>query len=276
MAQQLTTASSIGSGVVGTRRPIRLRAHLLGTAIAFVILVGWTLLAGMTEREGFPSPIWHFAFAVGWAGVPVAYPFIVLLPVVLPLSQEMQKRWIFYTRSRVPIRAYLVRLAWRNVWLVFALFFAYVVLVFAVFYYGGSLLGIDYDPSALVMAPGERLARLTTLLDIHPMVYAVVYATWHGLNAAIWATVGFVALLLIRQRILALTVPFAIFAVLSILMGIAGPPWSWNTPWLLWVLFSVSDVPFAPSIMLLASFVAVVAAAASVTIRRADRLNGMQ
>ncbi|WP_292702886.1 hypothetical protein [Microbacterium sp. 69-10] len=208
--------------------------------------------------------------------MPVAYPFIVLLPVVVPFSQQLNKRWIVYARTRTGISRYLAQVALLNCISAFLVFFLYVVITFVVLYFAGGALGAVYDPGGYSHPSGEHIARLTALEDISPTLYMFVYATWQGINAAIWATIGLVSLLVVRRRILAFAAPFMIFVLLSLAMGVLGEPFAWNTPWLLWVLFSVSDVPFLASILTLAVFSFGAVIAVTLVIRRADRLSVLQ
>lgn len=210
------------------------------------------------------------------SGVPVAYPFIVLLPVVVPFSQRLSKRWIAYTRTRTAISRYVAQVALLNGVSAFLVFFSYVVVAFILLYFFGESLGANYDPEGYTHPAGEHIARLTALEEVNPILYMFVYAAWQGLNAAIWATVGLVALLVIRRRILAFSAPFMIFVLLSLAMGVLGQPFAWNTPWLLWVLFSVSDVPFSASIVTILVFGLGAIIAVAMTVRRADRLPALQ
>lgn len=213
---------------------------------------------------------------MGWTGVPVAFPFLVLIPFILPFSQQLTHRWVFYTRTRMSPGRYLCEKVVTNAWMNFGVFFVYCFVSFVFFYYAAPYLGVTYDPDGYVGATDLTEARLTSLIGIHPLIYALAYSAWQGANAVLWASVGLIAVLLIRQRILAFTIPFALFALLSILMGVAGVPFAWNTPWLMWILFSVSDVPFLPSVLTLGTMYAIVAVILWLTIRRANRLGVLQ
>src|SRR5690606_17647241 len=143
---------------------------LWGAVVAFAVLIGWTLGTALTDGTVHFSPLWHFAFAIGWTGVPVAYPFLVLLPVVVPFSQELQRRWIFYSRPRSDARRRLLAVAWTNVWLTFCVFFAYALVVFLVIYYVVPAAGAVYDPAGISGVTDSTLARLTALVTVHPLL----------------------------------------------------------------------------------------------------------
>lgn len=247
--------------------------------VAVVALVAIAVTVALTVNTmSFYYPLGEFSYVMGWTGLPLAYPLIAVVVFVLPFSQQIQQRHIFYTRVRTSIRRRLAIAALVNAIVAFVVFFLFVFLTFCFVFYIQPAMGLSHFDS---FTPGSfpedfQLARMTELLRISPLIYGLSYAAWCGANAAVWASVGFVAILTVRNRFLALAFPMILFIILGFALAILGGVFAQVSPWTLWVLFSISQVSMLPSLVTLAIFATVAAVSIVVTIARSDRLTSLQ
>lgn len=158
--------------------------------------------------------------------VPLIFPLLAVLIFPAPFSTRLVDRFIFYTRTRISIESYLVRVACANGLLTFSVFFLMVIVTFLSAFYLAPAAGVRFDLSS---APIEQLRSsqdnaftFSQLLSIGNGVFALVYATWVGLFGAIIATVGLIATLLIPQRVVALALPTIIYFLENFGLAVVG------------------------------------------------------
>lgn len=137
------------------------------------------------------------------------------------------------------------------------------VLMFAFFifaYYIEPSLGIAKYKPAKYVSIEESYTRytFTQLVQYSTFAYAIVYSLWIAINAAIYSAIGFFLVLLIRNRFLALSLPFIAYVVSAfVLIAFNLPDYRLNfsifpfdrvqTP--IWVAF----VPFLVLLIILVS-----------------------
>ena len=249
------SSSRTGGLVEKPRRQFaRVLTPLLPAVIVFAFLTGLTIwVAATADFRSFYSPMGHFSYAIGWSGLALFYPVLVVAVYLLGFTERLRQRWIFYARPRVSIRRYLAHEALKNAAIAFAVFFAFALASGVVVFYIIPATGVTFDTigPGTVFPSDAEFARLTELTAVSPLLYVIVYAAWQGLNAAVWATFGFAAVLLIRNRLVALATPFLLFIALAVLMGMAPSVFAQNAPWLLWFLFSIAQVSMVPSVIIL-------------------------
>lgn len=141
-------------------------------------------------------------------------------------SENLNHRFLIYERIRMPIGKLLrIKLA-ANVVLSFVALAVPVLLCFIVAYkiiphYGW----IEFFPNTF--GPIDEAARnqeqagrhtMNQLLVYGEWVYGIACAGWVGLNAALYATFGFLLLLVIQRSFIALSIPFLLYMVGSFLL----------------------------------------------------------
>lgn len=255
------------------------RRELLPAVVATVGLVVIGLFVAVTtDTRSFYYPLGLFSYVMGWTGLPLAYPLIAVAVFVLPFSEQIRHRQIAYTRVRANLRHYLLRAALKNAVIAFLVFFSFVFIVFCCIFYALPAMGLTHFDT---FAPGSypqdfQLARMSELLRANPLIYGLVYSAWSGANAAVWASVGLVAILTIRNRFLALAFPLILFIALGFLLAIQGGVFSQVSPWTLWVLFGITQVSMLPAGVTLAIFALLAATGIALVAARANRLSNVQ
>ncbi len=70
----------------------------------------------------------------------------------------------------------------------------------------------------------ETSNAFSFLADIHPLLYAVLYAAWIGLNGAAYATLAYLLILALEQIYLAISLPFVAYHIFNFVAGIMQAP----------------------------------------------------
>ncbi|TFC48907.1 hypothetical protein [Cryobacterium shii] len=161
----------------------------------------------------------------------LVFPLAAVFVGCTRFYQEVGNRYISNVRMRVNIRSYISAKHFGSVAATFAVFFLFAFIPFVFSFYLWPALGNpSVDPSVYGMTVGEAqldsLQRLTfsALLGSGTVVYGVVYAAWVGAVAAIYVSLGFAALILMRNRVLAMAVPFLVYFVQTIAAALLGFP----------------------------------------------------
>lgn len=161
-----------------------------------------------------------------------ALPLVTTVLVAFRTDSELRFGYIAYARARRPIRRYLVTRLLVTSCIVFVLFFAFALLSFVVAYYLVPMFGTpSLNPDdGNGMTAGQRFASSLTrqpfagLLETSPWVYGMVYAGWLGLTGAVYGALGLASVILVRQRVIALTLPFLVYMGETVVMQLAGRP----------------------------------------------------
>lgn len=106
-----------------------------------------------------------------------------------------------------------------NIMLTFLLYTALILVCFLFAYYIEPYLGIvTFDP--LYGLTKEEIAinnitmhTFTQILNQGVFTYAILYSCWLGMNAALYSAIGFYLVILIKNKFLALSLPFIIYLV---------------------------------------------------------------
>lgn len=169
-----------------------------------------------------------FTFTLG-SILPILFPIVAILVYTVSFSAEIHRRFLTYTRMRRPILETLNIKFWANLVLTFIFFFCLIISLFIFAYYIEPLLGIaNLDPAGYGLSTDniaeDTYARhtFTQFLRSGTLTYGIVYALWVGLNAALYAAIGFVLVLLLRNPFLALSLPFIIYVVGTFTLSALG------------------------------------------------------
>lgn len=161
----------------------------------------------------------------------LVFPLVAVLLSCLPLHEQLRARHVANTRTRMPSRLLAGRHLRRVAIVAGGVFFLHAFVAFLVAHVVWPWFGdpaIDWAPTD--MTPAEVVEnRLTgtsyTFLYAHgTFVYGLAYAGWVGLAAAAYATLGACILFLLPNRILALSIPFLVYATGTAASALIGAP----------------------------------------------------
>jgi hypothetical protein len=161
-----------------------------------------------------------------------ALPLLATVLVAFRTDSELRFGWIAYARARRSIRSYLLARLCVTSMVLFVIFATFALVSFAVAYYLVPAFGHPYlnPDDGNGMTEAQRFAWSLTsqpfasLLEPSPWLYGVTYAAWLGLSAAVYGALGIAAVLLIRRRLLALSLPLVVYIGETVVMQLAGHP----------------------------------------------------
>lgn len=158
----------------------------------------------------------------------VIFPLLATLIYLPSFSSELNNRFIVYTRLRVSIKKLLFVKFMTNGILTFSVFFTFVFSMFLFsFYISPSQGWVLFEPEIYGLTESTLIEdsytrhTFTQLLVYGPMAYGLAYSFWVGINAAIYATIGFLSLLLIPNKFVALSIPWLLYIVGSFITSIS-------------------------------------------------------
>lgn len=155
----------------------------------------------------------------------VIFPLLASLIYLPSFSGELRNRFIVYTRLRTPVGKLLSIKFIANGMLTFTVFFVFVLLMFIFAYYIFPSLGwANLHPERYGLS-GNALIEdtytrhtFTQLLEYGLYTYILFYAFWVGINAAVYSSIGFLLLLLLQNKFIAMSIPWLIYIVGSFIL----------------------------------------------------------
>jgi hypothetical protein len=161
--------------------------------------------------------------------VPLVFVVFAVLVYTGAFAQEISNRFIVYTRLRISLKKLLrIKLA-ANFALTFCVFFIFIFGCFVFAYYIEPMIGlVSYDLSffALNNTTVEEYTfsqnTFSQLLEYGSLTYGLFYSFWVAVNAAFFASLAFLLVLLVGNTFLALSIPFGFYVVQSFFMGAFG------------------------------------------------------
>ena len=158
------------------------------------------------------GPFDFYAYLIQHDSVlPAVLPLVATLPYALAFSGMLRNRFLTYTRVRRGLRATLAGHLARNAVITFTVFLVVGVIpqLFVIWgqpHYAPEGYGLD-TPEALLAAQ-LRWKTFSQLLSYGPWAPVLAYSAWLALNATLYATVAMCTLLLARNRVLGLSLPW--------------------------------------------------------------------
>lgn len=193
----------------GTRRTL-----LMALLVPLIILLQFKQV-----RTGSVFTSWQGVFEES-AGVivAVAFPLLCCLVYLPTVAREIDHQFILYARTRVLLRDYLLAKGLVNALIVFTVFFG-TIFVWMLFlrFVEPSLHWITYEQGP------ESLTTFTQAFRTDG-IYMLVYAIWIGLNAALYATIAYLLLILSGNLLLAVGLPFLFYHLLNFAVGLFSAP----------------------------------------------------
>lgn len=157
----------------------------------------------------------------------LVFPLLVVFLTALPTYHEVGKRHTALLQTRVELRRYLgSRLAIVSAWS-FLVFFLFAFVPFlAAFVIWPAVGNPGVDLASYHMTPRQLAAEtltdstFTQLLSAGPLAFGLAYSAWVGFCAVVFAAIGIASLLVVKNRILALAIPFLLYFGQSLLSSL--------------------------------------------------------
>ncbi|WP_089610611.1 hypothetical protein [Dehalobacterium formicoaceticum] len=196
----------------------------------WLLLMSWPFIYFMIQRNNYIFHGDYDVFTFMMEGIVIlAFVPLAVLVYTGSFSQEIKNRFLVYTRLRIPLRKMLAIKFSANFLLTFSVFFIFVFSYFLFsFYIQPSLELVPYNlaeynlDEAKVIEGSYRQHTFSQLLEYGPFTYGFLYSCWVGLNAAVYASLGFFLVLILESQFLALSIPFLLYLLGSFVLGAAG------------------------------------------------------
>ncbi|MBW7453168.1 hypothetical protein ACFOLF_16410 [Paenibacillus sepulcri] len=170
----------------------------------------------------------YFTFILD-GGLPITFPIIAILVFVASFSGEVKNRFLTYSRMRRPIMDTVYIKLTANIILTCLFFFILIFVSFLFAYYIEPHLGVaEYDPEGYGLTKDNIKAdtytrhTFTQLLKYGTFTYGILYSLWVGINAAVYSSIGFFLVLIMKNRFLALTLPYIVYLIVSFTLASLG------------------------------------------------------
>lgn len=155
--------------------------------------------------------------------IPMLFPILAVL-IFLPIFiAEYKDNYLTYVRTRASLKDYLLAVGFVNVMLTGFVFFLMTIVTFVLIRYVEPFFGlVNYTP--LSEKTHDVTNAFSFLMDIDPLLYAILYAAWIGLNGAVYATLAYLLILSLEQVYLAISLPFVAYHIFNFVAGIMQAP----------------------------------------------------
>ncbi|SES01909.1 hypothetical protein SAMN04487944_11549 [Gracilibacillus ureilyticus] len=202
--------------------------------LSIKVMLGWLLLIAIhftyffiiQGSYQFRDNLDVFTFML--EGVfPLILPLLATLIYAPSFANELKDRFIIYTRTRIEISRLFSIKFWTNFLLVLFSVFGYIIVLFIFAHYVVPAFDLaeHMDPESYglneetIIEDTYTRHTFTQLLEYGLWTYAVLYSLWLGLNAALFATIGFLCLALISNRFIALSIPTLVYLIGSYIIS---------------------------------------------------------
>lgn len=279
----ITTMSPV-SGAMARRPSGGSRCQVL---LALLLVFSPLVISAVTANSfTYVTPMDLFENTLG-TGVPQVFAVAVACFGCLTLTWRLNHRFVSLTRVREDVRRQLVRRAILNAAAVGAVFFAVVLVVaFVSFEVVPRLELVQFRPESLLNRADDTPFSAAQIRQ-HDLssnawsflyaagwpLYALVYGAYVAVSAALWATVGFVLVLLVPNRYLALSLPFLIIHIVDFVIQVLGAPQF--SPLVSVFPYNISAQPLWTSFVPLSAVVLLAAVLAAHCWRRIDHLESL-
>ena len=150
----------------------------------------------------------------------IIFPIVAVVIYVVPFSSEVNHRFLVYTRMRRGIDE-TIRRRWITNFIQTTLYLFFVMFsIFLITRYVEPSLGIaNYNLKGYGLSQEnvaeDRYTRETfsQLLRYGDMFYGFFYSLWVAINGALYASIAFFLVLLLKNRFLAFSFPFVLYIV---------------------------------------------------------------
>ena len=155
--------------------------------------------------------------------IPLLFPVIAIIIYLPSFLQEQRNNFITYTRTRVPLRIYIMSKALMNALLTGMVTFLLIFIPFIFIVYVEKHLGIiNYSsPTENVRIPAVTFSQFLRYGDL---AYGFIYSLWVAINGVVYSTIAFMLLLNVSNPFIALSLPFLFYHILNFVTGLLHVP----------------------------------------------------
>ena len=155
--------------------------------------------------------------------IPLLFPVIAIIIYLPSFLQEQRNNFITYTRTRVPLRIYIMSKALMNALLTGMVTFLLIFIPFIFIVYVEKHLGIiNYSsPTENVRIPAVTFSQFLRYGDF---AYGFIYSLWVAINGVVYSTIAFMLLLNVSNPFIALSLPFLFYHILNFVTGLLHVP----------------------------------------------------
>ncbi|RFA32134.1 ABC transporter permease [Virgibacillus dokdonensis] len=190
--------------------------------IGIIILVPTLRFYTIKEGYQFFEPIEVFQEMVSTI-IPLLFPALVIVIYLPTFLQEQRNNFISYTRTRIPLNAYLLSKALMNACLTGLVTFLLIFIPFVFAMYVEPNLEIIYyspiDENTII--PSTTFSQFLSYGDL---AYGLVYSLWVSINAALYSTIAFMLLLVLNNPFVAISIPFLFYHIFNFITGVLAVP----------------------------------------------------
>jgi len=151
------------------------------------------------------------------------FPVLAILVYIPSFISEYKNNFLTYTRTRVHLKDYLMAKGIVNALLSGVVLFLMIFITYLFVRFIEPLVGlVQYTPiSESTIEPSNTFSFL---IGYSPLLYALIYALWVGLNAALYSTLAYFLILSINNIFVAISIPFVGYHVFNFVTGILQMP----------------------------------------------------
>lgn len=162
----------------------------------------------------------------------LVFPLIATVLACTGLYQDLGHRFASYKRLRMRPSKYVVSNYANAAAISFVVFFLFAFVPFILAFLVWPLVGDPHvDPSGYGLHTAYQVVQdsytrfsYTSILKFGALAFGVGYSGWLGLCAAVYACIGVTSLLIVRNRVLAMAIPFLVFFVQTLVAALVGSP----------------------------------------------------
>lgn len=194
------------------------------SSVALVVTGGglvtlWSLLSARRYVMGNFSEFVGLVLRISPVGL--IFPALAVLPVAIWVVGLVRHRYLAYTRPRRPVRQTVSQLYGVAAGVTGVVFVVLMLCYVAGAYGSVGLSSVTYDPSAVGYEPSEAMT-FSQLLVFGDWVYFGFLCVWFGVHGAAYAVLGVTGVLVVRQPLVGLLLPWVCFVVAGFSLAIAG------------------------------------------------------
>jgi hypothetical protein len=168
----------------------------------------------------FFRPIEVHSQLISSSAISLLFPIFLVALYANSYANEKKENFLLYVKPRTNISKYVLAKGLVNAFLTFLVAFLMIFIPFVFVQYIDLALGIIqyettfYDPVSV--GTFEFLAERSMLL------YGVVYSLWVAINGVLYVSVAYLLSICIKNRFVALSVPFLWWFIMNFVTGVLG------------------------------------------------------
>ncbi|MDQ0157378.1 hypothetical protein [Robertmurraya andreesenii] len=199
------------------------------TILIWLVVICLPIIYYLVARKNYEFRDSLDVFSFMMEVVALFFPIVATLIYLPSFSEELKNRFLVYTRIRIPLKKLLFMKFLTNFILSFSFFFIFILFLFILSFHIFPSLGLAHlQPEAYLLnemtVKTDAYTRytFTQLLEYGAFTYGLIYSFWVGLNAAIYASIGFLLLVLVPNKFIAMTFPTLIYLIGSYLLSVGN------------------------------------------------------